>query len=241
MIKAVLVDDERLAREELKKLLSSEKQIEIVGEASNAEEARVIIKEKEPDLLFLDIQMPGEGGFELLSALDSVPYVIFATAYDEFALQAFEVNALDYLVKPIEPARLSAAVKKAVTRIREEALEQETFERKLGPYDKVFVKDGDRCWFVKLEEVRLFESVGNYVRLHFGDEKPLIHKSLNGLGEKLDERVFFRANRQQIINLNWVIDVKSWFSGSLMLELKGGEKIELSRRQSVKFKELKSL
>jgi len=242
MIKTILIDDERLAREELKKLLEGFKEIKVIDEASNAEDGLAKIEEQKPELVFLDIQMPGKTGFDMLEELIDVPYVIFATAYDEYALKAFEVNALDYLVKPIETSRLKAAVEKAIESIElKNAAAEEEKGGRLGPNDQVFVKDGDNCWFVKLQDVRLFESVGNYVRLHFDNNRPLIHKSLNGLSERLDDVVFFRANRQQIINLNWVDDIQQWFSGGLLITLKGGEKIELSRRQAAKFREMKSL
>lgn len=243
MIKTIIVDDERLAREELKQLLSVHKEVEIIDEASHADEAIKKIEEQKPDLVFLDIQMPEKTGFDLLEELIDVPYVIFATAYDDYALKAFEVNALDYLVKPIDNERLDASVHKAIESIR---LKQENSKHaadsdKLGPNDSVFVKDGDKCWFVKLEDVRIFESMGNYVKVHFDEERPLIHRSLNGLSDRLDATVFFRANRQQIINLNWVEKIQPWFSGGLLVELKGGDKVELSRRQAMKFRDMKSL
>lgn len=242
MIKTILVDDERLAREELKKLLETFKEIKIIGEAANADEALEKIEELKPDLVFLDIQMPGKTGFDLLEDLIDVPYVIFATAYDEYALKAFEVNALDYLVKPIETDRLKNAVEKAIDSIKSrQATQGDNEGQRLGASDRVFVKDGDSCWFVALGDVRLFESVGNYVRVHFDDNRPLIHKSLNGLSDRLDVDTFFRANRQQIINLNWVEEIQQWFSGGLLITLKGGEKIELSRRQAAKFRDMKSL
>jgi two-component system LytT family response regulator len=242
MIKTIIVDDERLAREELKNLLKDYKDIKIIDEANNADDAIEKIESQKPDLVFLDIQMPGKTGFDLLEELIDVPYVIFATAYDEYALKAFEVNALDYLVKPIDNARLKTAVEKAVESItvRREA-EEDGNSSKLGLNDQVFVKDGDNCWFVTLDKIRMFESVGNYVRVHFDENRPLIHKSLNGLSERLDENYFFRANRQQIINLNWIDEIQQWFSGGLLVTLKGGEKIELSRRQAAKFRDMKSL
>lgn len=241
MIKTLVVDDERLAREELKELLKPYKNIKIVGEAEHADEALAKIEELQPDLVFLDVQMPGKTGFDLLEDLIDVPYVIFATAYDEYALKAFEVNALDYLLKPVENERLKAAVEKAVKTIEEKQKAGKNADPVLGPEDQVFVKDGERCWFVSLKEVHIFESVGNYVKLHFGEERPLIHKSLNGLLQRLDEKYFFRANRQQIINLDWVEGIEQWFSGGLLITLKTGDKVELSRRQAAKFREIKSL
>ena len=236
MHKAIIIDDERLARNELKKLLQDFPEIEVIGEAANAAEGISKIEELNPDLIFLDIQMPGKTGFDLLTELDKAPHVIFTTAYDEYALKAFEVNALDYLLKPVEPKRLADAIQKelssSIAGINRGTLQE---------HDQVFVKDGERCWFVKLSEVRLFESVGNYAKVFFGTNKPLILKSLNALEERLDEKVFFRANRKHIINLRMIEKVEPYFNGGLLLEIKGGEKIEVSRRQAVKFKEMMSL
>lgn len=240
-IKAIIIDDERLARNELKKLLEQHSDIQIIDEASNVDEAVEKIDLSRPDLIFLDIQMPGKTGFDLLSEIEKSPRVIFTTAYDEFALKAFEVNALDYLLKPIDPKRLADAIQKLQT---EMALEQASLlginRGPLTEVDQVFVKDGERCWFVKLAEIRLFESVGNYAKVYFSTNKPLILKSLNALEERLDDRVFFRANRKHIINLHWIEKIEPYFNGGLLVELKGGEKIEISRRQTVKFKEMMS-
>jgi two-component system, LytTR family, response regulator len=243
MYKALIIDDERLARNELKKLLTDFSEIEIIGEAANADEGIEKIDSLVPDLIFLDIQMPGKTGFDMLQELDRAPHVIFTTAYDEFALKAFEVNALDYLMKPVEPKRLKDALQKLQQAEEKEAAASlaSSFRGMLSENDQVFVKDGERCWFVKLGEVRLFESVGNYAKVFFGNNKPLILKSLNALEERLDEKVFFRANRKHIINLHMIEKVEPFFNGGLMLDLKGGEKIEVSRRQAVKFKEMMSL
>lgn len=235
-MKTLIIDDERLARKELTGLLEGYKEIEIVDEAANAEEAMEKIQEHSPGLIFLDVQMPGKTGFELLEELDRVPQVIFTTAYDEFALKAFDVNALDYLLKPIQADRLAEALKKVD--FTEDFGRQ---DHKLGKDDQVFVKDGDKCWFVKLEKVRLFESDGNYIKVYFDTVRPMIHKSLNALDERLDERTFFRASRKHIINLGWVEKIDTWFNGGLLVELKGGEKIEVSRRQAARFKERMSL
>jgi len=242
--KAIIIDDERLARNELKKLLSEYPEIEIIAEAANAAEGIQRIEELQPDLIFLDIQMPGKTGFEMLAELDRAPHVIFTTAYDEYALRAFEVNALDYLLKPVEPKRLSDAIQKLEHIEEKEAEGSEMLSIPRGPLgelDQVFVKDGERCWFVKLTDIRLFESVGNYAKVFFGPNKPLILKSLNALEERLDDHIFFRANRKHIVNLRMIEKVEPYFNGGLLLEIKGGEKIEVSRRQAVKFKEMMSL
>jgi two-component system LytT family response regulator len=242
-MKAIIIDDERLARTELKKLLQDFPEVEVIDEAANAEEGVTKIESLHPDLIFLDIQMPGKTGFDMLSQLEKSPQVIFTTAYDDFALKAFEVNALDYLLKPIEPKRLADAIQKLqLTEHKEVKTEGEFINNSmLMENDQVFVKDGERCWFVKLNEIRLFESVGNYAKVFFGTNKPLILKSLNALEERLDEKTFFRANRKHIVNLRMIEKIEPYFNGGLLLELKGGEKIEVSRRQTVKFKEMMSL
>ena len=244
MIKAILIDDERLARNELKKLLMDFPEVEVIAEAANAEEGIERIEALSPDLIFLDIQMPGKTGFDMLSSLERAPHVIFTTAYDEHALKAFEVNALDYLLKPVEPKRLADAIQKLQNAEEKENIpvyNPEANRSLLTENDQVFVKDGERCWFVKLSEIRLFESVGNYAKVFFGANKPLILKSLNALEERLDEKTFFRANRKHIVNLRLIEKIEPYFNGGLLLELKGGEKIEVSRRQTVKFKEMMSL
>lgn len=241
-MKAIIIDDERLARNELKKLLQEFPEVEVIGEAANANEGIDKIESLNPDLIFLDIQMPGKTGFDMLTELEKAPHVIFVTAYDEYALKAFEVNALDYLMKPVEPRRLADALTKVKQKDEEEEFSPANIRTGLlSEHDQVFVKDGERCWFVKLSEVRLFESVGNYAKVFFGSHKPLILKSLNSLEERLDDKVFFRANRKHIVNLRMIDKIEPYFNGGLLLELIGGEKVEVSRRQAVKFKEMMSL
>jgi len=245
-MRAIIIDDERLARKELNNLLENYPEIEIVDQAVNADEALEKIIQLDPELIFLDIQMPGKTGFELLEELEKVPKVIFTTAYDEFAIKAFDVNALDYLLKPIQEERLKDAITKVLA-VQASALAERAQEgvseikEQLGMNDQVFVKDGDRCWFISLKEIRLFESDGNYIKVYFNNVKPMIHKSLNALDEKLDERSFFRASRKYIINLSWIETIETWFNGGLLVQLKGGEKIEVSRRQAARFKEKMSL
>src|SRR5690554_2325251 len=239
-MKAIIIDDERLARKELMSLLSPHKNITVVEEAVNAEDAYEKIKKHSPDLLFLDIQMPGKTGFELLEMLDSVPEVIFTTAYDEYALKAFEVKAFDYMLKPIQTERLGKSLSKLLKKENEQS-DNFRQNKRLGVNDQVFVKDGEKCWFVRLSDVRLFESEGNYIKVYFDNVKPMIHKSLNALEEKLDDRMFFRASRKNVINLSWVEGIEPWFNGGLMVKLKGGEKVEVSRRQAAKFKDMMSL
>jgi two-component system LytT family response regulator len=246
-MKALLVDDERLARNELRRLLAPFSELEIVGEAGNAKQAREQLKELSPDLVFLDVQMPGESGMELLESLEApLPEVIFTTAYDEFAVKAFELNALDYLLKPVDPARLAAAIEKLrAKRAGMAAPTSPTVGRsgreRLAAEDKVFVREGDRCWFVEVKTIRLLESEGNYTRVHFEQAQPQLFRSLNAMEERLDPRFFFRANRRQIINLAWIDKLEPWFSGGLLVYLKGGAKVELSRRQAQEFREKMSL
>jgi len=239
-MKALLIDDERLARNELRRLLAVHKEIAVAGEAADATEAQARVDELRPDLLFLDVQMPGEDGFALLEKLEPpLPLVIFTTAYDEFAVKAFEFNALDYLLKPVDPARLATALAKVETRLAENRAAQD--RGRLGAEDKVFVREGDRCWFVAVKNIRLLVSEGNYTRIHFENEKPQLFRSLTAMEERLDPKQFFRANRKEVINLAWVEGIEPWFSGGLLVKLKGGAKVELSRRQAQDFRERMSL
>ncbi|KAA3647493.1 MAG: response regulator [Bacteroidetes bacterium] len=245
-MKALVIDDERLARKELMNLLEAHPEIEVIGECNNADNAIKKIEVLKPDLIFLDIQMPGKDGFGLLEEISFVPHVIFTTAYDEYAIKAFEVNAFDYLLKPIEQERLATTIDKLKQLRTEEEAQIEQLEKqdsfgRLGEMDQVFVKDGEKCWFVKLKDVSLFESEGNYVRIYFKDYKPLILKSLNSLEQRLDSKVFFRANRKFIINLNWVNKIENWFNGGLRVNLNDGKQVEISRRQAAKLKDMMSL
>ncbi len=235
-MKALIIDDTRLARKELQHLLKERKEVEVLGEAEHAEDALEKIRELRPDLIFLDIQMPGKDGFELLEMLDDVPQVIFTTAYSEFAMKAFEYNALDYLKKPITAERLT----EALSRVKEKISEKKEPQEMLSESSQVFVKDGEKCWFVELKDIRLFEIWDNYTRIYFADSKPMIPKTLQYMESRLDAKVFFRANRQQIINLKWIDKIEPWFSGTIRLYLKDGTEVEVSRRQTAKFKELMS-
>lgn len=240
-MRTIIIDDERLARKELKGLLKDFTEVEVIDECSNVDDAIKSINKHLPDLIFLDINMPEKTGFDLLQELDSSPRVIFVTAYDEYALKAFEVNALDYLMKPVEPARLEETIKRIMLEEAEEALPKLPKTGKLGKGDQIFLKDGEKCWFVNLEDIRLFESEGNYVRVYFHEFKPLILKSLNNLEDRLEQKLFFRVNRKYIVNLTWIDKVENWFNGGLQLTLRDGNKVEVSRRQAAKFKELMSL
>ena len=227
-MRALLVDDERLARAELKRLLAAHPDVEIVGEAVNAADGVAQINALKPDLIFLDVQMPGGSGFDMLAALDEAPDVIFTTAFDQYALQAFEVNALDYLQKPIQAARMASALQRCAAR-------RQTTAATVAP-KKLFIKDGERCWFVALQDIRLFESDGNYTRVYFDQHQPLMLRSLNQLEEKLDPQHFFRANRRHIVNLDHVASVETNESGGLDLTLSDRQRVEVSRRRAPQFK-----
>ncbi len=240
-MRTIIVDDERLAREELKRLLNDIPEVEIIGEASNPLEAIEKINELKPDLIFLDIEMPVMSGLEMLKKLNEIPKVIFTTAFENYAVQAFEANAVDYLLKPVEASRLSDSVKK-LNQKDDDFLTAETeissrSHRKLTVEDSIFLKDGEKCFFIKLGNIRWIESEGNYARVYFDQSKILILKTLNGLEDRLDENVFFRANRKSIVNVTEIKTIENWFNGGLLLELSAGEKIEVSRRQAVRFKE----
>ena len=238
-IRTIIVDDERLAREEFKSLLSNYDHIEVVGEYKNAKEAEVGIMEQEPDLLFIDIQMPGETGLELIERIDNAPRTVFVTAYDEFAIKAFELNAYDYLLKPLDEERLS----EVINRIVEENKTPEAVvdNKNLKKGDKILIKDGDKVWFVNIDDIRYFESDGNYVKVFFKKYHPLILRSLNSLGDRIDPNIFFRANRKYLVNLDRIVNIETWFNGSLQIEMDCGTKIDISRRQAIKFKDQFSL
>lgn len=236
-MKAILVDDERLARMELRRLLAAHPEIEIVAEAANAEEAEILIGSLEPEVLFLDVQMPGRSGFDLLASLDRAPYTIFVTAYDEYALRAFEFSAVDYLLKPVAPERLATAL----VRLNSAAPPAETAATRIPATQQIFVRDGERCWFVRLSDIALFESEGNYTRLYFGSDRPLILRSLSYLEARLDPEIFFRASRRHIVNLRLIDTITPSVDGGYDLKLSTGQQVEMSRRRAQEFREKMSI
>lgn len=242
-IKTVIVEDSRLARNEVKELLKGFDELELVGEAENVDEGYELILNTAPDLLLLDINMPEKDGFQLLEMLDEVPITVFTTAYDEYAIKSFEYNALDYLLKPISEKRFALAMEKVKTKWGKMESGPNTVgeNKKLSMDSQIFIKDGDKCWLVKIGEISHFDIVGNYTRVYFKDEKPMLYKSLNQVEEKLPAASFFRANRQQIINTNFIGEVVPWFNGKLKLTMQNGEEVEVSRRQSYLFKDRMSL
>ncbi|MCO5947729.1 LytR/AlgR family response regulator transcription factor [Mucilaginibacter flavidus] len=225
-LKVLIIDDERNAREEIKLLLKSYPDVEIIGEAKNADDAKEQIDIKKPDLLFLDIQMPEKTGFDLLESLENVPQVIFTTAYDQYAVKAFEVSAIDYLMKPIREERFA------------KAMEQLKMKSVSKNDDRIFVKDRQQYHFISWNKVHLIESMDNYARLFFDDKNVFLKTSLNLLEQKLDESLFFRVNRAQIINLNYIDKIIPLPGGKLKVLLKTGDAPEASDRQSVKLKKL---
>jgi len=238
---AIIVDDERPARTELRQLLGRFPSVRIVGEADDATQAGALIEQLHPDLVFLDIEMPEQNGFELLESLPPPhPHVVFTTAYNAYAVKAFEVNALDYLLKPINPRRLGEAIERVQMRGTKEPPPMAA----PAPFradDHIFVRDHDRCWFVPVRALRLLETDGNYTRLHFEKVSPMLYRTLNAMEERLSSDLFVRANRSQIVNLSMIEEIGQWFSGSLKVKLKGGTEVEFSRRQAQLFRERMSL
>lgn len=232
-MKVAIIDDERLARSELRRLLDAHPSYEVVAEAANVADGLHAIRAMAPDLVFLDISMPDGTGFDLLAALERAPAVIFTTAHDQHALRAFDANALDYLLKPIEPARLAQALQK---------YRGDTAVPPQVPNDgKVFIQDGERCWFVDIDQIVLFESEGNYTRVYFENNRPLLLRSLNQMEERLDPQHFMRVSRKHIVNMRYVRTVGPALSGGMVLHLEGGLKVDMSRRRAVEFRQLKSL
>ena len=241
-MKTLIVDDTRLARQELKTLLASHADIELVGEADDLPAARDAVQRLQPDLLLLDIQLPSGTGFDLLEQLDTLPLVIFTTAYDQYALRAFESNALDYLIKPVAPERLAAALERA--RLRKGVVLPRGDERTgapLGPDDTVFLRDGERCWFVALRDISHLMVEGNYVRVWFQGQRAMLARSLNALEARLDPTLFFRANRNTLVNLRHIASIDPWVNDGYQLKLRDGSQIEVSRRQARELRERLSL
>ena len=235
--KVIIIDDERLAREELKRYLLKHIEFEIVGEASHADEAKQLIATKNPHLIFLDIQMPQKSGFDLLDELTFIPEIVFTTAYSEYAATAFEVNALDYLVKPIREERFS----KSIERVKKELSKTKQKRLTFSKHHKIFIKAGETCHFIPLADIRYIESLENYARFYFNTNSAMLKKSLNAIEEKLDPTVFFRINRSQIININFIKEIHPHFNNRLKIGFETGETSEVSSRQSARFKNWNSI
>jgi two-component system LytT family response regulator len=238
-ITAIIVEDSRLARIELKQLLKKHSTIAVVSEAENVDKAIVEIEKHSPDLIFLDINMPEKDGFALLQELNQIPTVIFTTAYDEYAIKAFEYNTFDYLLKPISQKRFDHSIEKLLPLLHEK--QRQTDNKHLTENAQIFIKEGENCWMINLSQISLFEIMGNYTKVFFRDKSPLIYKSLNKIEMILPKAQFFRANRQQIINLKHISNIEAWFKGRLKITLQNGTEIEISRRQSIQLKQMLAL
>lgn len=241
-MKTLLVDDTRLARQELRTLLASHGDIELVGEADDLPSAREAVQRLQPDLLLLDIQLPSGTGFDLLEQLDPLPLVIFTTAYDQYAVQAFESNALDYLIKPVAPERLAQALDRARERKGQSpSRDDERNRATLGAEDTVFLRDGERCWFVALRDISHAVVDGNYVRVWFQGQRAMLARSLNALETRLDPALFFRANRNTLVNLRHIASIDPWVNDGYRIKLRDGNEIDVSRRQARELRERLSL
>lgn len=241
-MKVLIVDDTRLARQELKTLLAQHADVELVGEADDLPGARDAVQRLQPDLLLLDIQLPSGTGFDLLEHLDPLPLVVFTTAYDQYAVRAFESNALDYLVKPVAPERLSAALDRARARSEHASAAHDDRSRApLGAEDTVFLRDGERCWFVALRDISHVMVDGNYVRVWFQGQRAMLARSLSALEARLDPTMFFRANRNTLVNLRHIASIDPWVNDGYQIKLRDGSDIDVSRRQARELRERLSL
>jgi two-component system LytT family response regulator len=228
-ITAIIVDDERPAREELAFLLKAYKHVQVLVLCKNAPEAQTEIEKLKPDVVFLDIRMPGQSGFDLLAQLAYVPEVIFTTAYEQFALQAFEENALDYLLKPIREERLAKALARADEKLSYRQSGTEGLNRQL------FLRDGIRYYFVQLSELYLFESWGNYTKFCFGDKEVLQYTTLKVVESWLPAE-FIRANRRQMVNKKFIRQITSYQIRNLKIILSNGKEVIVSHRQATQFR-----
>ena len=234
MIEAVIVEDSELARFELEHQLRVYPQVSVVGHAGDVEAAIALIESTAPDVVFLDIDLPGGNAFKVLERLSQMPRIVFTTAFDAYALKAFAYNTVDYLLKPIDPQRLAQAIHKLT-----EALPATPARRSMD--SPIFIKDGEQCFLVKPRDVRVIEAVGNYSRVYFHNHAPLLYRPIGAIETQLAPEKFFRASRKYIVNLDYVEQVASWSNGGLMLTLRGGLEVEVSRRQSARFRDVLSL
>ena len=230
----VIVDDSRLARKELCGLVAEHSDCSIAGEASDVQSAVALINELQPELLLLDINLPDGSGFDVLEQCDHTPKVIFTTAYEQHALRAFEVNALDYLLKPVTQERLTAALEKLAQQ------HQPSPSPSAGSKpasEHVFIREGEHCHFVKFRDIRRIAVEGNYVRVFFNTQSALLPRSLNYVESRLDANVFFRANRQEMINLNFIARIEPWIGDGLMIVMQDNTEVISSRRQARELKQ----
>jgi two-component system LytT family response regulator len=236
-MKAIVVEDSRLAREGLVKMLEPYNELDIIGSADHPSTALTLIQEHKPDIIFLDIHMPGESGFDLLEKLEYSPKIIFTTAYSEYAIRSFDFNTVDYLLKPISDERLKLAIDKLSIRNEDR---NSTSKQPLDIHSRMFIKDGDKCHLVLLESIRYFESCKNHVRIFFGNENAFVRKSLNNVEERLPKKYFFRANRQYVVNLHEVTKIEESINDGYEITMSDGKTLEISRRNAVELKDLLS-
>jgi two-component system, LytTR family, response regulator len=240
-LRVLIVDDERPARQKIRRYLETEPDITVIGEAANGRDAVAAITEHRPDLVFLDVQMPGLDGFAVIEALDfePLPQVIFITAHDQFALRAFEVSALDYLLKPFEPARFKRVLDRARQFLQRdesndlsERMSRLLTELRSGPryVERLLVHAEGRAFFLRVESLRFIEAAKNYIHLHAAKEVYRLRGTIEGLQQRLDPAKFLRVNRSQIINLDSVKELHPWFHGEYRIILNDGTEINWSRR-----------
>jgi len=248
IIRALVIDDEPLAREMIREMLEGESEVEIIGECANGREAVDAIRAMRPDLIFLDIQMPELGGFEVLEALktEEVPYIIFATAYDQYAVRAFEVHALDYLLKPFDRERFEASWKRAKAFIREGRFNERDQhilallqELKAGPryLERLVIKTEGRVFFLDVDEICCIESEGNYVRVYNGKKTYLLRETISGLESQLDPKKFLRIHRSSIVRIDKIKELQPWFHGEYHVVLENGKQLTLSRNYRANLQE----
>jgi two-component system LytT family response regulator len=246
-IRTLIADDEPLARERIRMLLAAEDWIELVGEAVDGLQAIDAIQRLRPDLVFLDIQMPGATGFEVIEAIgaEQMPFVVFVTAYDQYALKAFDVHAIDYLLKPFDKERFQAGLARARQQLERRStgeLERRLLElvQDLKPasrMERFVIKSSGRVFFLRAEEIDWIEAAGNYVKLHVGNEAHLFRETMNALEARLNMDTFYRIHRSHIVNIERVRELQPWFNGEYVVFLKDGTRLTLSRGYREKLQE----
>lgn len=237
-MKTIVVEDSRVARDGLIRMLATFKELEIIGEADHPIPALELIQKNHPELIFLDIHMPGESGFDLLEKLDYSPRIIFTTAYSDYAIKSFDYHTIDYLLKPISQERLAQAIAKLnITANNNQAEPKFT----LSMNNKILFKDDEKCHLISLESIRYFESCKNYVNVSFKQESTLIRKTLNQIEERLPPEFFFRANRQFIVNLQAITTIEEGIHDGFVITMDNGVTIDISRRQANDLKNILSL
>ncbi len=250
LIRVLLVDDEPLARDMLREMLGGDSQAAIVGESGNGLEALEAIRAHSPDLLFLDVQMPEVGGFEVLASLgkEEIPYVIFVTAYDQYAVRAFEVQAVDYLLKPFDQERFDVSWQRAKAQIMRDrnggrGMDQRILalleELKAGNkyLERLVIKTGGRIYFLETGEIEWIEAEGNYVSVHSANKSHLLRETISSLESQLDPKKFVRIHRSSIVRLDFIKELQPWFHGEYRIILQDGTQLTLSRNHRDKLQE----